>query len=145
MKADTPSRVFKKIRSRTNRKNQKNDEAKSTIDYSGPFSKEDLWAAQPRFREVTKRCVPNICVISVFFFQVSPENRPFLFIKHLRMCSILFDFNTENSKENLGKEMKRQLLLVILVPDSFIITPFTFLGHCRSYHDLQAMVFRVSL
>jgi len=96
MRACTTSRVFKKIRSRINRKDQKNEESKSTIDYSGPFSKEDLWSAQPRFREV------------------SAENRPALFIKHLRMCSIIFDFNTENSKENLGKEMKRQLLLAIV-------------------------------
>jgi len=90
-------RVFKKIRSRINspHRNAKND-GKNAIDYSGPFTKEDLWVAQPRFREI------------------APENRPALLIKHLRMCSIIFDFHTESSKENLGKESKRQLLLAVV-------------------------------
>jgi len=30
------------------------------------------------------------------------------------MCSIIFDFNIETSKENLGKESKRQLLLAVV-------------------------------
>jgi len=87
-------RVFKKIRSRI--KSKSNGESKNVIDYSGPFTKEDLWVAQPRFREI------------------APENRPALLIKHLRMCSIIFDFNSESAKENLGKESKRQLLLAVV-------------------------------
>lgn len=96
------SRVFKRIRSRISRtsKDGKDDFKKqleaATIDYTGPFTKEDLYMAQPRFREV------------------SPENRPALLIKHLRLCSVLFDFNDESSKENRGKEMKRQLLLAVV-------------------------------
>lgn len=91
------SRVFKRIRSRISRNGKiGEDETKSTIDNSGPFTKEDFWIAQPKFREV------------------SPENRNALLIKHLRMCSVIFDFNDETSKENLGKEMKRQLLLAVV-------------------------------
>jgi len=90
------SRVFKRIRSRINRTQKEGNDPKNMIDYSGPFTKEDLWMSQPRFRDV------------------SPENRPALLIKHLRLCSVLFDFNDESSKENLGKEMKRQLLLAVV-------------------------------
>jgi len=95
------SRVFKRIRSRINRKEngeiaKYDGSLKSSIDYEGPFSKEDLWVAQPRFRDV------------------SPENRTHLLLKHLRLCCVIFDFNDESSKENVGKEMKRQLLLAVV-------------------------------
>jgi len=89
------NRVFTKIRSRINKSAAK-DVEKNSVDFAGPFAKEDLWMAQPRFREV------------------SPDDRPALLIKHLRMCSIIFDFNNETSKENLGKESKRQLLLAVV-------------------------------
>lgn len=90
------SRVFKRIRSRISRNGREKEDFRSTIDCAGPFTKEDLWIAQPRFREV------------------SPENRPALLVKHLRLCCVQFDFIEESSKENLGKEMKRQLLLAIV-------------------------------
>lgn len=96
------TRVFKRIRSRINRQEKLKGEIVQTetdkghIDYQGPFTKEDLWVAQPRFRDV------------------SPENRTNLLIKHLRLCCVIFDFNDESSKENVGKEMKRQLLLAVV-------------------------------
>lgn len=94
------SRVFKRIRSRISRNGKDGrvdlKSGTGTIDYSGPFTKDDFWVSQPKFREV------------------SPENRMALLIKHLRMCSVIFDFNDESSKENLGKEMKRQLLLAVV-------------------------------
>jgi len=95
MSQNVTNRVFSKLREKINQKNV--PKLKTDIDYDGEFTKQDLWIAQPRFRDV------------------SPENRPALFIKHLRMCSIVFDFSTELSgKENLGKEMKRQLLLAVV-------------------------------
>lgn len=66
------------------------------VDYTGPFTKEDLLQATPGFRDV------------------AVEHRRALLIKKLRLCSITFDFNDESSRENLGKEMKRQLLLEIV-------------------------------
>merc|ERR1719361_3125205 len=45
------------------------------------------------------------------FREISPENRKLLLIKKLRLASVVFDFNVESAKENLGKEIKRQMLL----------------------------------
>ncbi|MES1913214.1 MAG: hypothetical protein MHM6MM_005424 [Cercozoa sp. M6MM] len=42
------------------------------------------------------------------------QDRQALLIRKLRLCCILFDFNDESTKENLGKEMKRQLLLELV-------------------------------
>ena len=60
------------------------------------YKKEDLLEQVPSFREV------------------SPEKRKSLFIKKLRLCSVIFDFHNESASENLGKEMKRQILLELV-------------------------------
>lgn len=61
-----------------------------------PFTKADLLSAVPSFREI------------------SPEKRNLLFIRKLRLCSVIFDFQNESTQENLGKEMKRQILLELV-------------------------------
>jgi len=92
------SKVFQRIRNRISQRHKQEGEdfnPGQAVDYAGPFSKEDLWIGQPRFREV------------------SPENRPALLIRQLRLCSITFDFHEDghgSSKDNLGKELKRQIL-----------------------------------
>jgi len=60
------------------------------------YTKADLLGPVPSFREV------------------SPEKRQALLIKKLRLCSVLFDFRNESASENLGKEMKRQILLELV-------------------------------
>jgi len=60
------------------------------------YTKADLLAPVPSFREV------------------SPDRRQALLIKKLRLCSVLFDFRNESASENLGKEMKRQILLELV-------------------------------
>lgn len=60
------------------------------------YTKADLLGPVPSFREV------------------SPDRRQALLIKKLRLCSVLFDFRNESASENLGKEMKRQILLELV-------------------------------
>jgi len=48
------------------------------------------------------------------FREVSPEKRKNLFVKKLRLCCVLFDFQNESASENLAKEMKRQILLELV-------------------------------
>merc|ERR1719242_1671502 len=48
------------------------------------------------------------------FREVTPEKRRNLFIKKLRLCCVIFDFSNESASENLGKEMKRQILLELV-------------------------------
>eukprot|EP01084_Bolivina_argentea_P213740 362922_1 len=60
------------------------------------YKKEDLLEQVPSFREV------------------SPEKRKSLFVKKLRLCCVIFDFENESTSENLGKEMKRQILLELV-------------------------------
>jgi len=60
------------------------------------YTKQDLLEQIPSFREV------------------SAEKRKNLFIKKLRLCSVIFDFQNESASENLGKEMKRQILLELV-------------------------------
>ena len=66
------------------------------VTYNGVYCKEDLLDQVPSFREV------------------SPKKRKSLFIKKLRLCSVIFDFQNESASENLGKEMKRQILLELV-------------------------------
>lgn len=98
--------MLKKIKSRMRNPKDQDPSADSTdepkkslpenVDYTGPFTKEDLLQATPGFRDV------------------AVEHRRALLVKKLRLCSIMFDFNDESPRENLGKEMKRQLLLEIV-------------------------------
>jgi len=60
------------------------------------YNKEDLLEQVPCFREV------------------SPDKRRALLVKKLRLCSVLFDFQNESASENVGKEMKRQILLELV-------------------------------
>ena len=59
-------------------------------------SKRDLLEPLPSFRE---------CAAS---------ERQSLMVRKLRLCSIVFSFATESHKDNLGKEMKRQVLLELV-------------------------------
>jgi len=60
------------------------------------YKKEDLLEQVPAFREVT------------------PEKRRALLVKKLRLCAVIFDFQNESASENVGKEMKRQILLELV-------------------------------
>mmetsp|Transcript_28928 Transcript_28928/g.25550 ORF Transcript_28928/g.25550 Transcript_28928/m.25550 type:complete len:563 (-) Transcript_28928:93-1781(-) len=73
-----------------------NDGSETTYNYNRVYCKEDLLDQVPSFREV------------------SPKKRKSLFIKKLRLCSVIFDFQNESASENLGKEMKRQILLELV-------------------------------
>lgn len=75
--------------------NEANNGGNDTISHKQYF-KEDLLLQVPSFREV------------------SPEKRKNLFIKKLRLCSVIFDYRIESASENLGKEMKRQILLELV-------------------------------
>ena len=48
------------------------------------------------------------------FREVSPEKRKALLVKKLRLCAVIFDFQNESASENVGKEMKRQILLELV-------------------------------
>lgn len=72
------------------------DSEGTSVAYDRVYSKEDLLDQVPSFREV------------------SPKKRKSLFIKKLRLCSVIFDFQNESASENLGKEMKRQILLELV-------------------------------
>jgi len=60
------------------------------------YKKEDLLEQVPAFREV------------------QPEKRRALLVKKLRLCAVIFDFQNESASENVGKEMKRQILLELV-------------------------------
>eukprot|EP00475_Leptophrys_vorax_P002971 TRINITY_DN11702_c0_g1_i1.p1 TRINITY_DN11702_c0_g1~~TRINITY_DN11702_c0_g1_i1.p1 ORF type:complete len:492 (-),score=143.96 TRINITY_DN11702_c0_g1_i1:48-1523(-) len=48
------------------------------------------------------------------FREVNANDRQALFIKKLKLCCVVFDFTDQSHTENLGKEMKRQILLELV-------------------------------
>jgi len=77
-------------------RNSSNSEPAEEIPRHKQYKKEDLLEQVPAFREV------------------SPEKRRALLVKKLRLCSVIFDFQNESASENVGKEMKRQILLELV-------------------------------
>lgn len=66
------------------------------VDPAGIPSKKDLLDPLPSFRDV------------------AASERQELFAKKLRLCCVIFDFTDSSHTENLGKEMKRQILLELV-------------------------------
>jgi len=79
-------------------------EEPETIDLKPFYTKDDLMEPLPQFRET------------------NPEDRQMLLMKKLRMCSVVFDFKNKTARSNLGKEIKRQMLLEMV---DFITTDTT--------------------
>jgi serine/threonine-protein phosphatase 2A regulatory subunit B' len=48
------------------------------------------------------------------FRDVAASDRQALFVKKLRLCCVVFNFNDSSHTENLGREMKRQILLELV-------------------------------
>jgi len=97
--ADSPTAISSTGPSTAGKKqsrNSSNSEPTEEIPRHKQYKKEDLLEQVPAFREV------------------SPEKRRALLVKKLRLCAVIFDFQNESASENVGKEMKRQILLELV-------------------------------
>jgi len=85
-------------------------QAENTLEQSEPIDLKDFYTQADLMEPLPQ------------FIEANPAERQMLLIKKLRMCSVVFDFKNKTARSNLGKEIKRQMLLEMV---DFISTDTT--------------------